>query len=170
MPRNPKPGAPLGKRERDLSKALPQSDSVSDAGRKVGMSPQSAHDAFEALKIKAPVRCEQLGISRDRVLRRFEDWADGATREVFDKWGERKKLEATDLRIKANENLGKVFGIEKEREDGAEASHGSGQVIINLGFLNADRAEAILTVQSNRGTDTGGKSLPQGSIDVAPGE
>src|ERR1700682_1254985 len=31
---------------------------------------------------KATHRCEQLGISRDRVLQRFDEWAEGATKLV----------------------------------------------------------------------------------------
>lgn len=171
MPRNPKPGARLGKKERQLANALVTSDSVAGAGRKVGMSRQAAQDAFEALKIKAPLRCEQLGISRDRVLQRFDHWAENADREVQGKFGEKLKLEATDLRIKANENIAKIMGCYgADSEDGTEANRGSGQIVINLGFLDPARAEAILSLQSRGSTsDHSSRGISKESTDVAPG-
>ena len=52
---------------------------------------------------KATHRFEQLGISRDRVLKRFEEWAEGATKLV--------RVNAdTSSRLRANENLRNIFG------------------------------------------------------------
>jgi hypothetical protein len=131
MPRNPKPDARLGN--------------------------QAAHDAYEALKIKAPMRCAQLGISRDKVLKRFEHWADNATRTEVHvsqgiKMGE-SRVEATDLRIKANENLAKIMGCYKDGDEQAsESQRRQGQIVINLSFLDPERAQAVLSVQS-RGSE-----------------
>jgi hypothetical protein len=93
-----------------LAKALPGSNSKADAGRKLGISRQAVHDAYEALKIKAPQRCEQLGISRDRVLQRFDEWAEGATKLVRVNAFEVKEVPDTTSRLRANENLRDIFG------------------------------------------------------------
>jgi hypothetical protein len=156
MPRNPKPGAPLGEKELALAKALPGSSSIADAGRKAGMSRQAAHDAYEALKVKAPHRCEQLGIKRDRVLQRFDDWADNATHEVLGKFGERVKLEATGLRIKANAHLAKIFNVYKDHER-AEGQGGPGGgatvgLALRLELDDEGRARAIQTTIATRRT------------------
>jgi hypothetical protein len=66
----------------ELAKALENSPSIAGAGREVGMSRDVAHRTYKAIMVKAADRCEQLGIHRDRVLQRFNDWADNAQREV----------------------------------------------------------------------------------------
>ena len=131
------PGAPLAKKERPLAAALPGSSTVTEAGRKAGMSKQAAHDAYEALKVKAPNRCEQLGIKRDRVLQRFDHWADTAMRYVplvsngILMANEPVAVRDIRARMKANTELAKITGCygDAERPD---SDTGRGGITINL--------------------------------------
>jgi len=101
---NPKPGAPLGQKERELAAQIPHSSTITEAGARAGMSRQAAHDAYEALKIKAPMRCAQLGIRRDRVLQRFDEWAESATKfQRMDQYSTAKEIPDVRARIKAND-------------------------------------------------------------------
>ena len=77
------------KRRTDEHQLLSIWDSLDQNGRRTAT--QSAHDAYEALKIKAPQRCAQLGISRDRVLQRFDQWAGLAAYPDFRFWTPSRK-------------------------------------------------------------------------------
>jgi len=154
MPRNPKPGAPLAKKEEALAKALPESYSVADAGRKAGFETrQATHDAYKALKVKAPMRCAQLGISRDKVLQRFDHWADHATREkMYGQFGDTKKLEATDLRIKANTELAKIMNLYEKPEDNAAGASKPDRHTVCVVVSDPEAARGLVELFSSRGT------------------
>lgn len=97
-----------------LARHLPTSNTVAEAGRKAGMSKQAAHDAYKALEVKAPQRCAQLGINRDKVLLRFDQWAENATEVVtasmFGKVTDVKEVTSIALRMRANDKLAKIMG------------------------------------------------------------
>jgi hypothetical protein len=98
----------------ELAKALRNSPSIAAAGREVGMSRDGAHHTYRAIKVKAADRCEQLSITRDRVLKRFEELAEGAQREMqlsfMGSPTQKVKLDAPEVRLKANIELAKIMG------------------------------------------------------------
>ena len=143
MPRNPKPGAPLSPRERELAKVLPESTSVAEAGRKVGMTKQAAHDAYKALKIKAPERCEQLGISRDRVLLRFDQIAEGATKLIRVNLFEVREVPDNASRLRANENLMDIFGDGRSGGDADPGGHSFNRNTVCLVVSDEKAAERL---------------------------
>src|SRR5262249_49694667 len=114
-----------------------------------------------AIKVKAPLRCEQLGISRDRVLKRFDDWADTAVRHQLlisngvlmrDQFVE---VPATDLRIKANIELAKITGCYQGGQVGNGTGPQTGGITIRLELPAGSDETAIPAIIANRRKGSG---------------
>jgi len=88
------------------------------------------------------MRCAQLGIRRDRVLQRFDEWAEGATKfQRMDQYSAAKEIPDVRARIKANDCLADIMGCYEESAD-ENTSRSSAHTVCVV--VTDDRAAARL--------------------------
>jgi hypothetical protein len=128
----------------------------------------------------APQVLLRLNITPDKWFKKWEemsgfDGKEGAKREQHISCTPMQnekivKLDAPDIQLRASELLNKAFYGNNRDDDGLDGGPGPGGVVINLGFLEPKRAEAILAKLTRHRADRSAASLQEGTIDVAPGE
>jgi hypothetical protein len=112
---------PLAPKEKALVQELLGSDSIAEAGRKAGIThTQDAHDAYKSAKVKMPSILDEIGATRQAIGKNIWDLAQNARRDHVGQFGDITKVDAPDIRLKANLELADMQNCYE-----ASSKHGS---------------------------------------------
>jgi hypothetical protein len=115
MKRSNKKKGKLTLKQAKLVQALPESNSVAEAGAKAGYGyRQDAHRALKSISERAPEVLERLGLTIDYVADKcLRPLLEAKETKFFQKDGivmQERDVEANDIRIRAIELWGKLMG------------------------------------------------------------
>jgi hypothetical protein len=148
----------LNEKRRKLLEGISEGMNVSEAGRVAGYgTPQSSHRAMNLIRASTPELLAKIGLPAEKLLRdTFLKELEAAETVFFSHQGvvmESREVPAHDIRLRAGIELAKMHGLypKTNGHNGEDADSGAGPIInINLGFLNPDRAEAVLAAARER--------------------
>ncbi len=149
--------ARMTEKQKMLVKAVVATGNVSEAGRQAGYSDApTAHRALKTIQVRFESYLEKHGINDDYLAENCLNSAlDAMETRFFSDQGvgmETREVGAGGPRIQALDMVFKIKGAYKQPEN-ADTTPRSSPVVINLGFLDPARAEAILAVQPAGGSD-----------------
>lgn len=140
----------LSSKAQRLVKMLTTADSVAAAGREAGYSTrQATHRALKWIRETAPEILERIGYGPEMALRNLVQMAHAKETRLAQANGvftDRQEIPAVDIQLKARVELVRISqcypkeAVNRGDRDMAEQP----RIVINLGFLEPGRAEAIL--------------------------
>ena len=140
-----------------LVKALPTAASVSEAGRIAGYSDApTAHRALKSLREKMVEVLDRHGLTPDFAAQKCLKLINAKETKFFANKGivlDQKEVEAQDIQMRALELWAKLYGVNRDDDDQDSEDRRYPPIVINLGFLGLERAQAVLTAQSGSGPD-----------------
>ena len=148
----------LNEKRRKLLEGISGGLNVSEAGRVAGYgTPQSSHRAMNLIRLNTPEVLEKIGLPAEKLLRDTFLKELEATETVFFSFQgvvmESREVPAHDIRLRAGIELAKMHGLypKTNGHNGEDADSGQSTIInINLGFLDPERAEAVLAAARER--------------------
>jgi hypothetical protein len=157
-PNRKKRSLQLNEKRRKLLEGISEGMNVSEAGRVAGYgTPQSSHRAMSLIRANTPELLAKIGLPAEKLLRDTFLKELEATETVFFSFQgvviESREVIAHDIRLRAGIELAKMHGLypKANGHNGEDADSGQGTTInINLGFLNPERAEAVLAAARER--------------------
>jgi len=167
----------LGPKQQRLIRTLATADSIAAAGRMAGYGTnQSTHRAMKSIRRNATDILDKIGYGQEKALQDLREMADYNLTKFFAEKGivmTEKTVSDNETRLRARIELNKIHGHYPAGSDNGDSNDGGpgpGGIVINLGFLEPKRAEAILAKLTRHRADRSAASLQDGAIDVAPGE
>jgi len=179
MPEEPKKKGKRGKRgltlkQAKLAKALPTSDSVSEAGRTAGYgTAQSAHRALGTIREKMPDVLERHGLTPDFAAEKCLSLMNAKETKFFANQGivlDMKEVEALDIQLRALDAWAKMYGAFREDKVQVDVSH---SYHIDLSGVPDAILFGIVGLASQRPDGRAqdpGRDLQAPPIDLAPGD
>lgn len=148
----------LNEKRRKLLKGISGGMNVSEAGRAAGYgTAQSSHRAMNLIRASTPELLTEIGLPAEKLLRdTFLKELEATEIVFFSHQGiviETREVIAHDIRLRTAIELAKMHGLypKTNGHNGEDADSGEGTTInINLGFLNPERAEAVLAAARER--------------------
>jgi hypothetical protein len=132
-----------------LLRGLAQGMNISEAGREAGYyNRQSAHRAYERLKLQIPGRLNALGCPVDKVLTKLISKLDAKETKFFQKDGvviETRQVAAHDVQLDASDKLLRLFNAYPSNRGNADADHDTvSGPSFTVVIADPDRARAIM--------------------------
>jgi len=148
----------LNEKRRKLLAGISEGLNVSEAGRVAGYgTPQSSHRAMNLIRMNTPELLAQIGLPAEKLLKgTFLKELEATETVFFSHQGiviESREVIAHDIRLRTAIELAKMHGLypKANGHNGEDADSREGTTInINLGFLNPERAEAVLAAARER--------------------
>jgi hypothetical protein len=148
----------LNEKRRKLLEGISDGLNVSEAGRAAGYgTAQSSHRAMTLIRASTPELLTEIGLPAEKLLKDTFLKALEATQTVFFSFQgiviESREVIAHDIRLRTAIELAKMHGLypKTNGHNGEDANSGEGTTInINLGFLDPERAEAVLAAARER--------------------